>query len=370
MTISFLPYFFLPFLLFFFFITLYLFTRSIRFFSAPSSRFIYSSIIHYSSRQLTMSSTIIEQTNPLASGQQASYQIKHGHISFNEFILSYPRGAYTGMRTVGRGSILELNSHMKRIVNSLTLMKFNPTGKDGEPDTVSDQLVSFRHIDSLEEKLIPMLRAGLEAYYNHIPEAEQAKVSLMVTYSFELQRPCFAAHIGHLGQPPKQRIKVELENKARTMPSVKDSQWVRDRASLEKSKRQGINEVVLIDDQGNVYEGMASNFFAVRRRNNSYVIQCASLEHILLGTVMKVLMSLCEQAKINIEWVFPKIQDARSGKWEGCFLTSTTRLLLPIETIYPKDGSAPIDFPESEFIQQLQQMVNNEMKNKAYPILD
>jgi branched-subunit amino acid aminotransferase/4-amino-4-deoxychorismate lyase len=131
------------------------------------------------------------------------------------------------------------------------------------------------------------------------------------------------------------------------MPAVKDSQWVRDRASLEKNKGQEINEVVLIDDSENVYEGMASNFFAVRRRQHDdeegvnksdYVIQCASLDHVLLGTIMKLVMALCEKEKIDIEWVFPRLQDARAGKWEGCFLTSTSRLLLPIETIYSKDG--------------------------------
>jgi branched-subunit amino acid aminotransferase/4-amino-4-deoxychorismate lyase len=131
------------------------------------------------------------------------------------------------------------------------------------------------------------------------------------------------------------------------MPAVKDSQWVRDRASLEKNKGQEINEVVLIDDSENVYEGMASNFFAVRRRQHDdeegvnksdYVIQCASLDHVLLGTIMKLVMALCEKEKIDIEWVFPRLLDARAGKWEGCFLTSTSRLLLPIETIYSKDG--------------------------------
>lgn len=133
------------------------------------------------------------------------------------------------------------------------------------------------------------------------------------------------------------------------MPAVKDSQWVRDRASLEKNKGQEINEVVLVDDSENVYEGMASNFFAVRRRQqqqldedgvskSDYVIQCASLDHVLLGTIMKLVMALCEKEKIDIEWVFPRLQDARAGKWEGCFLTSTSRLLLPIETIYSKDG--------------------------------
>ncbi|ORZ15275.1 aminotransferase [Absidia repens] len=293
-----------------------------------------------------MSSVIVEQTNPLATSSSAIYNFKKGHDSFNDFILSYPRGAYTGMRTVGHGAILELNSHMKRVVNSLSLMKLCPPDGTIEPDIVSQQLASFRNVESFEEKLVPLIRAGLQAYYDQEPQAVETKVSLMVTYSYDLQQPCFAAHFGHLGQIPQQRVKVAMENKARTMPSVKDSQWVRDRALMEKKKPQDINEVILMDNADRIYEGMASNFFAVRQRHDleegetksSYVIQCASLEHVLLGTVMKVVMALCEQEKIDIEWVFPKLHDARAGKWEGCFLTSTSRLLLPIETIYCKDG--------------------------------
>ncbi|KAI8330720.1 aminotransferase [Chlamydoabsidia padenii] len=322
-----------------------------------------------------MSSVIIEQTNPLAPSSSATYDIKTGTASFNDFILSYPRGAYTGMRTVEHDSILELNSHMKRITNSLALMTF--TDKTDEPDTVTQQLASFRQLDTFEEKLVPLLRTGLLAFYKLEKEAWEAKVSVMVTYSYQLQRPCFAAHIGHLGQPTNERIKVVMETKSRTMPSVKDSQWVRDRAFLEQTKAQDINEVVLMDDSENIFEGMASNFFAVKKRQSAdgdnnksdYVIQCASLEHVLLGTIMKLVMALCEQDKIDIEWVFPRLQDARAGKWEGCFLTSTSRLLLPIKTIYTKDGSAPIEFPPSEFIQQLQDKVKMELKNRSYSIL-
>ncbi|KAI8384295.1 aminotransferase [Radiomyces spectabilis] len=254
-------------------------------------------------------------------------------------------GAYTGMRTVGRKSVVELGSHMKRIVNSLSLMRFE--NSDGvEPETVSQMMSPFRNITSLEHRLVPLLRAGLENYYSNVDPTtatdhpSETKISLMVTYCYESRRPRFAAHFAPLVTPKKHRVKVEIENKARKMPEVKDSQWVRERAALEQHKLHDINEVVLTDDDGNLYEGMASNFFAVRKRetDGKSVVMCAALENILLGTVMKIVMAICEEDGIEFQWGFPRLQDARDNRWEGCFLTSTSRLLLPIEALYVPDG--------------------------------
>lgn len=96
-------------------------------------------------------------------------------------------GAYSGMRTVDHNSILELNSHLKRITNSLALMKFTPPDQTEEPDSVNEQMKSFRRLETLEEKLVPLIRAGLLAYYELEPQALEAKVSVMVTYCFDVR---------------------------------------------------------------------------------------------------------------------------------------------------------------------------------------
>lgn len=125
-------------------------------------------------------------------------------------------------------------------------------------------------------------------------------------------------------------MKVQVKKESRNQPEVKDSTWVRERQELEKNKGEDINEVILMDDEERLYEGMASNFLAV---SNS-TVYCASLDHILLGTILKMVMDICKKNKIPLEWQFPKLDDARDGKWEGCFITSTSRLLLPVETMY------------------------------------
>lgn len=90
------------------------------------------------------------------------------------------------MRTVGKGSIIELNSHIKRITTSLSLMKFTQNENENELDHVTQQLQSFRDVDLFEEKLVPMIRQGLESFYDYDPTVEETKVAIMVTYSFDV----------------------------------------------------------------------------------------------------------------------------------------------------------------------------------------
>ncbi|KAI9318938.1 aminotransferase [Dichotomocladium elegans] len=284
-----------------------------------------------------MIAVVVEQLNPLATATEAKYAIRSAVPDFNEFVLSYPRGAYTGMRTVERSAVVEFDSHMKRIASSLSLLKFAPEGQEEEPDRITRQLAPFRDVASLRERLVPLLKAGLTAFKNE--ESDETKITVIVAYSFQTNQPCFAAHFSALWHPPQHRVKVLIETKVRTNPVVKDSRWVRERSVLEQKKGADINEVVLSDEDGNLYEGMSSNFFAVRIRDDGGpVVVCAGLEHVLLGTVMKIVMSVCGQQNIPIEWLFPRVHDIKAHKWEGCFITSTSRLLLPIETVYFADG--------------------------------
>lgn len=77
-----------------------------------------------------------------------------------------------------------------------------------------------------------------------------------------------------------------------------------------------------MDDKEQLYEGIASNFLAVKMIQDKPVIMCASLDHILLGSILKIVIALCEKHDIAFEWTFPKLQDARDGQWIGCFITS------------------------------------------------
>ncbi|KAL9540656.1 hypothetical protein PS6_010664 [Mucor atramentarius] len=336
----------------------------------------YHPFVRYKSAMLTVPTTlVVEQTNVLENDPtKFVYKTTIGNCSFNEFILSYPSGAYTGMRTVNRDSIVEWKTHMARMTNSLSSIQFE--GKTASQTQAANQaLKSLRDSVEFEAKVIPLLMRGLSEYYEqvdattHAEHPSEAKVSLMATYSFEAslstQQPYLAAHFTPLPSiPPNKRVKVEIERKERKAPEIKDSQWVRDRQTLEKNKPGDVNEVLLMDDQEQLYEGMASNFLVVK----DGAVVCASLDHILLGSILKIVIKVCEKHNIPLKWEFPLLQDGRQGKWEGCFLTSTSRLLLPIETILVDNES--IEFKEaSPLVEFLRKQVADEIYTAAYKVL-
>lgn len=65
-------------------------------------------------------------------------------------------------------------------------MKFTQNENENELDNVTQQLQSFRDVDLFEEKLVPMIRQGLESFYDYDPAVEETKVAIMVTYSFDV----------------------------------------------------------------------------------------------------------------------------------------------------------------------------------------
>ena len=86
------------------------------------------------------------------------------------------------------------------------------------------------------------------------------------------------------------------------------------------------NEVILCDHDGRLYEGLSSNFFVIRGDGR---LQTAPPSEVLMGTVMKRVIEIeCEE---GIVFKHPLIEEI--DEWQGAFITSTSRLILPIDRI-------------------------------------
>lgn len=93
------------------------------------------------------------------------------------------------MRTVHRDAIVEFNTHVKRITNSISHMSF---GLDSNNEKVQQAMASFRDPKQFEAKVLPLLKKGLETYYDQVDTTTrsshpfEAKISIIVTYSLEV----------------------------------------------------------------------------------------------------------------------------------------------------------------------------------------
>lgn len=100
----------------------------------------------------------------------------------------------------------------------------------------------------------------------------------------------------------------------------------RDRKVLEDSKLPESNEIILADEEGNLFEGLSSNFFVIR---SDGALQTAPIESVLVGTVMKKVLTSWNYSEIVFEHTNIKEIDT----WKGAFITSTSRLILPIHIV-------------------------------------
>ena len=107
--------------------------------------------------------------------------------------------------------------------------------------------------------------------------------------------------------------------------AAKAVSWVRDREGLEKRKPADANEVVLVDDEGRLLEGLSSNFYALY---DDGTLHTAPEGMVLGGTVRKVVLEVCEREGIEVVLEPPSVNDA--DRFVAAFVSSTSRLLLPL----------------------------------------
>ncbi|KAG9070095.1 hypothetical protein KI688_009426 [Linnemannia hyalina] len=299
------------------------------------------------------------------------------HKDANTILLDYPPGAYTAMRTFSCLGIMDFSGHVTRIANSLSQIHFPESdritaGEDVDVESeeldVKEGLASFRDPGSLKVVVADVVRKALRAYFAVKENGEagsEAKVTVLCTWNVKGHVPALLAHAEPLKVPKERRCKVKVHGSPRHHATAKDSQWVRDRAALEATLSKDTNEGLLLDEASqNLYEGLSSNFYAFDRKSQSVVT--APLDSVLQGTILKVVLAVCEKQKIPVQFKFPNLRDI--DHWEGAFITSTSRLVLPIETIILPDGSEK-KFGESPAIELIRFHVLQECQRRVEALL-
>jgi hypothetical protein len=194
----------------------------------------------------------------------------------------------------------------------------------------------------------------------------------------------FGEYLPEIPAPP---INVDIIEAERHNPTVKHADWTTERKKLEKEGSLGSNEMLLMDVNGNLYEGLSSNFMVIlkgeskviqgREGDNSgnseqlvpigsnssdianignlngvcnhefdagrtpseTVIMTAPDSKVLSGTIRSLMTQCAREASIPIKYECPNLRDLKAGKWEACAVMSTSRLLLPITSIIVLEAS-------------------------------
>ncbi|KAJ2486807.1 hypothetical protein EV174_000911 [Coemansia sp. RSA 2320] len=249
-------------------------------------------------------------------------------MSASEFMLGGDEGVYTAMRTVCYGKRLFLfDDHLQRISKSHNL--------------VLAQVSTEHDVEYWRGLLLPLIRRGLSRFADQ-DGVHDSKITVLVDRErVALQ---FVRLVGSAGGSS---CWVKFVAGKRDHPEAKSLQWVHDREVLERLIAPPINEVVLVEHdckEGPLrfYEGLSSNFFATRRvsrdRHPEYLnfqLLSAPLDSVLLGTIMKLVLSICDRDGIDVRYE-PEFDSQDS--WNGAFISSTSRLVLPVAGIIAGQG--------------------------------
>ncbi|KAG2393374.1 hypothetical protein C9374_006905 [Naegleria lovaniensis] len=323
----------------------------------------------------------------------------------SDFLLNFPRGAYTTMRTLHRHSVFQLKFHIHRLIYSTTKMiadehldisKKSPNSElliENYNNTIKDNnrigmypLSLLSSVDTSNnethelflEESIRILSQDICEYYNNVdaidpvqilaescPTApmDELKITLLLVWyhhqisssgdDFENEMNISTtfdlySHITKLGERPSKPVLVDLLPGSRChLGNAKDSIWITERNALYERKSKDSNEVIMCESNGIVREGLSSNFFIVNSSNQVVTAK----EDILFGSVRGLLIPTKDQAENIIEnsgaqndsfdntvlkpeeycEENPNLADMLT--WKEAFITSTSRLVLPIRVM-------------------------------------
>ncbi len=162
--------------------------------------------------------------------------------SLDQVSLHLPCGTYTTLRTYGRDRFLRLDAHLARLDESARLL--------GHPVRLD----------------FAAIRAGLRGALATVGFPE-SRVRITVGLS-NGSRPddVYLSVAPFAGPPPEaytRGVRTLTRLLVRDQPRAKHTEFIAPSRQVKDSLPPGIHEVLMVDDRGEILEGLTSNFFAL-----------------------------------------------------------------------------------------------------------
>ncbi|KAL0215623.1 hypothetical protein P9112_007807 [Eukaryota sp. TZLM1-RC] len=239
--------------------------------------------------------------------QYLGYTAKH-------LLLEFPIGGFSTARTFNRNKILCLDLHIERLIQSTS-------------SVVSPSVLPSEHI--LRTSIRETIRTALHNASKHIPSEAELRITIIVAQVDHQLR--FISHTTELPPLPRSNVTTRLEYYNRKDAQMKTTSWVAERKTLERYINNQVHEVLLGEEKNGkcfLHEGLSSNVFTL---SNSKLFTCP-IGMVLGGTIRAMVIKAASLLGIPIVEQCPVLEEA-----EALFITSTSRLILPVGTLQTKD---------------------------------
>jgi branched-chain amino acid aminotransferase len=235
--------------------------------------------------------------------------------------LQLPVGVYTTFRTFPGGRVLRLNDHFRRLENSMALIGGDLRIKDDE----------FRQViaDLFHKSGFDLARIRISINQN----ASDSFDSFFIVDKLQTPSPLKYAN----------GVEVITRQLHRDNAEAKVTQFIKSTDELRKLITGPINEILMVDDDGNFLEGLSSNIFCVK----DDVVYTADAG-VLPGITRSTIIELIQKRGYSIDFNGYPLRNIHT--LDELFLTSTTRSVLPVVTV---DGHRIGTGKPGAFAQQL-----------------
>jgi branched-subunit amino acid aminotransferase/4-amino-4-deoxychorismate lyase len=249
-----------------------------------------------------------------------------GAESMNTASFSLPQGSYTTFRTYGGRRVLRLRTHLRRLEESVELQGQAGGIRDDEARrALAAALVAEGHAESRIRLTFapPRLFAAVEPFVPVDPRAYARGVACVT-------------------------VPVQRKN-----PRSKDTRFIVTASDAYRSLPPGVNEGLLVADDGSILEGLSSNFFGVKDG-----VLRTERARVLLGVTRGLALEVAAGV-VPIEETAVHREDLK-GLAE-CFVTSVSREVLPVVRIDGQDIAEGRPGPKtSEIIRRFAALVETE----------
>lgn len=267
-------------------------------------------------------------------------QIETTEESLKEFIFKYaPDAVYSSLQS-SKADWIQKDIHLDRLARSAAIL-----GIALDPDyrsRISGILSSFtahvgENIVSLRCCIMIQIIEEESEYFGYCSiQSKGPEITSIAAY----------ANVMTINEGP------------RKSPNAKTTTWIRERAWIESQKPGLVQEVLLCKDF-QVYEGLITNFWALRVIDGETFLETAPFTSVLVGTVSLGLVEVARNMGLRISFRCPMLNE----DWLGCFITSAYRWVQPIQELssmhLDQSNFEPMKFANFEMILKIQaELVN------------
>lgn len=229
------------------------------------------------------------------------YTKKNNQQTANDFIVDFPPGVYTSLRTVNnKKAIFQYSYHLNRLLESFQLSGFD---FEFSLDALRDPLRAI-----ISEEVAQELRIRI-----FIP-FEKPNISYIL--SEELTQP--SLHDYQIG------VKVSTNQLNRENPRAKLTSFIKKSEKIKRAcDENNLDESIMINKKGELLEGLSSNFFAVKNG-----VMFTAEDEVLKGSIREIIIEEVRKNKIPLR--LKPILINELDMLDEAFITSTSRGILPV----------------------------------------